>query len=95
MSEPSEEKPEKTDLEKSKDIISQLKEMRHYAESNIEKLTAAWLLLDGELKKKKIAKQFEDLLSEQNKLHDEIAKVISDYEEECEAMAAKAEKAAK
>lgn len=95
MSDPSDEKPEKTDLEKSQDIISQLKEMRHYAESNIEKLTAAWLLLDGELKKKKIAKRFEDLLSAQNKLHDAIAEVISDYETECEAMAAKATKAAK
>ncbi len=95
MSDPSEEKPEKTDLEKSQDIISQLKEMRHYAEANIEKLTAAWLLLDGELKKKKIAKQFENLLSGQNKLHDEVAAVISDYEAECERMEAKAEKAAK
>ncbi len=85
-----ENKPEKKDLEKSKDIIAQLKDMRHYAESNIEKLTAAWLLLDGELKKKKLAKRFEDLISEQNKLHDAVEAVITDYEEECEKMASKA-----
>ena len=95
MSEQSDEKPEKTDLEKSKDIITQLKDIRHYAESNIERLSAAWLLLDGELKKKKLAKQFEDLLSQQNKLHDAVAAVITDYEAEYEQMEDKATKAAK
>lgn len=31
---------EKTPLEKSNDLISQLKEMLHYSKSNIERLTA-------------------------------------------------------
>lgn len=92
MAEPSEEKLEKTDLEKSKDIISQLKEMRHYSESNIEKLTAAWLMLDGELKQKKLAKKFEDLISEENKLHDAVAAVIDEYDAICDGMESKESK---
>ena len=38
---------EKTALERSRDIISQLKEMRHYTKTNIEKLGEFWFLLDG------------------------------------------------
>lgn len=45
---------EKTPLEKSRDIISQMKKMEHYARSNIEKLTAHWLQIDDELKQKGI-----------------------------------------
>ena len=41
---------EKTPLEKSRDIISQMKEMEHYARANIERLTAQWLQIDDELK---------------------------------------------
>ena len=47
---------EKTDLEKSRDIISQLKEMHHYSKENIVKLGEFWLLLEGELKQKENAK---------------------------------------
>ena len=59
----------KTDLEKSRDIISQLKEMRHYSKANIEKLSEFWLLLDGEMKQKEIANKIEVLLSHQNAFH--------------------------
>jgi len=74
---------EKTDLEKSRDIISQLKEMRHYSKTNIEKLTEFWLLLEGEMKQKEIANKIETLLSHQNAFHEAIESLVSDYEMEC------------
>ncbi len=74
---------EKTALERSRDIISQLKEMRHYTKTNIEKLGEFWLLLDGELKQKERAEQIEGLLSHQNTFHDAIESIVSDYEMEC------------
>ncbi|HEY0231159.1 MAG TPA: hypothetical protein VGC55_07900 [Dokdonella sp.] len=33
--------------------MSQLKETRRYSKNNVERLTAAWLLFDGELSKLK------------------------------------------
>ena len=75
---------EKTELEKLRDIISQLKEMHHYSESNITKLSEFWLLFDGKKKKKEIAKKFEDLLTQQNVFHDSLTAVVSDFEEECD-----------
>lgn len=76
----------KTPLERSRDIIKQLKEMVHYSEGNIEKLTEIWLLLDGELKQKNIAKNLEDLLTHQNKFHDALATLVKDYETECDKL---------
>ena len=73
----------KTDLEKSRDIISQLKEMRHYSKANIEKLTEFWLLLDEEMKQKETANKIEVLLSHQNAFHESIESLVSDYEMEC------------
>jgi citrate synthase len=80
---------EKTTLEKSRDIIVQLKDMIHYSKTNIEKLTEFWLLLEGEMKQKTMAKKFEVLLSHQNAFHDSVASVVSDYEEECDRMGKK------
>lgn len=74
---------EKSDLEKSRDLISQLKEMQHYSESNIEKLTEIWLQLDGELKQKQTAARVEKLIASENTFHDDLAAVISDFEIEC------------
>ena len=54
---------EKTDIDKSRDIISQLKEMGHYSKENIVKLGEFWLLLEGELKQKKNAEAVEQLLN--------------------------------
>lgn len=81
---------EKTPLERSRDIIKQFKEMVHYSEANIERLTELWLLLDGELKQKKIAKSLEDLLGHQNRFHDALAALVKDYEAECDKMVKKA-----
>lgn len=74
---------EKSNLDKSRDIISQLKEMLHYSKTNIEKLTEFWLLLDEELKQKDMVKKMEDLLAKQNGFHDTLDTVVSDYEIEC------------
>lgn len=74
---------DKTELEKSRDIISQLKEMHYYSKSNIEKLTEFWLLLDGELKQKENAKNLELLLNHQNAFNDALEAMVSDYEIEC------------
>jgi len=77
------EQPEKTALERSRDIISELKEMRHYAKSNIEKLSAIWMELDDELKQKETAEQINDLLPHQNALHEALEKVIEEFEIAC------------
>lgn len=77
---------EKTDLEKSRDIITQLKEMQHYSKTDIEKLTAFWLQLDDELKQKQIAAKIESLLAHQNTFHEALESTISDYENVCAGM---------
>jgi len=74
---------EKTDLEKSRDIISQLKEMHHYSKENIVKLGEFWLLLEGELKQKENAKTLELLINHQNAFNDALDSMVSDYEIEC------------
>lgn len=74
---------DKSDVEKGRDLISQLKEMQHYSEANIEKLTEIWLMLDGELKQKEMAARVEKLIAEENVFHDDLAAVVSDYEIEC------------
>lgn len=86
----SDQSAEKTPLQRSRDIIKQFKEMVHYSEGNIEKLTELWLLLDGELKQKSIAKSLEDLLGHQNKFHDALAALVKEYEAECDKMEKKA-----
>ena len=77
---------EKTPLDKSRDIITQLKEMQHYSKSNIEKLTAFWLQLDDELKLKAVAGKVEALLTLQNSLHDALDSTIEALDAECERM---------
>lgn len=81
---------EKTDLEKSRDIISQLKEMLHYSKTNIEKLTEYWLKMDGELKQKDLAAKVESLLTHQNSFHDALESMIDDYLAVCDGMEKKA-----
>ena len=82
----SDEPVEKTELDKSRDIITQLKEMEHYSRSNIEKLTDHWLKLDGELKQKDMATKIEGLLTQQNTFHEALEKAIEDYETLCTGM---------
>ncbi len=71
----------KTDLDHVHDTLSQLKEMRHYARNNVEALTAAWLLFDGELSKLGQTEKIDDLMTRQGELHDALEGVIADFEE--------------
>lgn len=71
----------KTKEEYMADVTSQLKEMRHYAETNTEKLSSFWLSFDsGEYKDPLFSEQVNILLNTQGKFHDEIEKVIQDIE---------------
>ncbi|WHZ18645.1 MAG: hypothetical protein OJF55_000794 [Rhodanobacteraceae bacterium] len=63
------------------DTLAQLKEMHHYAKNNVERLTAIWLLFDGELSKLKQTGKIDDLMNRQGQLHDALEKVIADLEE--------------
>lgn len=71
----------KTPLEQVSDTLTQLKEMRHYSKNNVERLTAQWLLFDGELKKLKQAERIEELMMRQGELHDALEAEISALEE--------------
>ena len=71
----------KTPLDHVTATLSQLKEMRHYSKTNVEHLTAQWLLFDGELKKLGKAKAIEDLMERQGQLHDALEAVIGEMEE--------------
>ena len=76
-------KPEKTAVEESREIIAQLKEIQHYSKTNIEKLTGFWLKLEDELKRKKKAAKVEELISHQNTFHTALETLIEDWEIEC------------
>lgn len=71
----------KTPLDHIGDTLAQLKEMRHYAKNNVETLTTAWLLYDGELSKLKRAQRIADLMDRQAQLHEALEQAIADLEE--------------
>jgi hypothetical protein len=71
----------KTPLEQVSDTVKQLKEMHHYAKNNVERLTAQWLMFDGELKKLKQADRIEALMTRQGELHDALEADIAALEE--------------
>ena len=66
----------KSPLEQVNDVVSQLKEMRHYAKNNVERLTAQWMLFDGELKKLHQTENIEELMTRQGELHDRLALAV-------------------
>jgi len=79
-----EEQPQKTPPEKLKIIVSQLKEMEHYARSNLEKLSEIWLLLEEDFKKnKKLAERANDLLTAEGAMEDLLKIVIQEFDKEC------------
>ena len=71
----------KSQLEHVKDVLNQLKEMHHYAKNNVERLTAQWLMFDGELKKLGRADRIEALMTRQGELHDALVAEIASLEE--------------
>jgi len=76
----SDEQVEKTPLDKLTGVVSQLKEMEHYARSNLETLSAVWLLVDEEFKKKKLADRVNELLKAQSTMEELLKSVIADFE---------------
>lgn len=70
----------KTAAEHVTDVLAQLKEMRHYSRNNVEALTAAWMLFDGELSKLGQAEGIDDLMTRQAELHAAFESVIADLE---------------
>jgi citrate synthase len=76
----------KTPADHIGNTVAQLKEMRHYSKHNVETLTAAWLLFDGELSKLKLANKIGDLMDRQGQLHEALENAITDLEEVLEKM---------
>ena len=63
------------------DVTTQLKEMRHYAQTNTETLSTHWLAFDqGEYKDEEYAARFDTLLNKQGQLLDDIDQAIQDLE---------------
>ncbi|MBQ4853519.1 hypothetical protein IMW82_02325 [Rhodanobacter sp. B2A1Ga4] len=71
----------KTPADHVGDTLVQLKEMRHYSKNNVEALTTAWLLFDGELSKLKQAEKIAGLMDRQAQLHEALEQAIADLEE--------------
>lgn len=71
----------RTPFEHVSNTLTQLKEMRHYSKSNVERLSTQWLLFDGELKKLKQAERIEDLMVRAGELHEAIEAEIAELEE--------------
>ncbi|KHE00131.1 hypothetical protein NL54_16850 [Pantoea stewartii] len=64
-----------------RDVASQLKEMRHYAQTNTETLSAHWLAFDaGEYKDEGNAARIDALLNKQGTLLEDLEKAIQDIE---------------
>ena len=83
----------KSPYEQVNDVVRQLKEMHHYSKNNVERLTAQWLLFDGELKKLKQAEPIEELMTRQGELHEALAAEIESLEELATSLAPKEEEA--
>lgn len=72
----------KTPADHVTDTLTQLKEMRHYSKGNVERLTAMWMLFDGDLASLKATGKIDDLMNRQGQLHDAFESVIADLEDE-------------
>ena len=82
MTTPEETVPEKTSLDKTVDMLSGLKEMIHYAKSNIEKLSEFWLFMEDEVKRKEFAEKMDDLLDKQSSLHSDLEETANEIQAE-------------
>ena len=71
----------KTQTDHLRDVTSQLKEMRHYAQTNTETLSTHWLAFDaGEYQNKAFAEAINDLLTQQGAVLDTLEKTVQDLE---------------
>lgn len=71
----------KTDADYVQDTLAQLKEMQHYSKNNIETLSSAWMLFEGELSGLKRTEKIGDLMDRQGQLHDALEAMIADLED--------------
>ena len=81
----------KSPLEQVTATITQLKEMHHYAHNNVERLTAQWLMFDGELKKLGQADAIEALMTKEGELYEALETEIAVLEELAETLKPAAE----
>ncbi len=77
-----EETTEKTSLDVTMDMLSGVKEMIHYAKSNIEKLSEFWLFMEDEVKRKDFAEKIDDLLDKQSSLHNDMEETANEIQAE-------------
>lgn len=71
----------KTKPDHLRDVTSQLKEMRHYAQTNTETLSTHWLAFDqGEYKSAEFAEAISDLLNKQAAVLETLDKTVQDLE---------------
>lgn len=70
----------KTPVDHLIDTLAQLKEMRHYSKTNVELLTASWILFEGELKSLKQTARIESLMSRQSQFYDALEETIEALE---------------
>lgn len=77
---------QKTAVDHLADTLAQLKEMRHYSKSNVENLTASWILFEGDLKSLKQTGRFEDLMNRQGQFYDALEETIEALEKQHKEM---------
>ena len=81
----------KSPLDQVTATITQFKEMHHYAHNNVERLTAQWLMFDGELKKLGQADAIEALMTKEGELYEALETEIAVLEELAETLKPAAE----
>lgn len=74
--------PEKTSLDKAVDMVAGLKEMIHYAKTNIEKISEYWLFMEDEAGRKDLANMLDELLDKQSSLHNDLEETTNGIEME-------------
>jgi hypothetical protein len=83
----------KTPFEHVNDVVKQLKEMHHYSKNNVERLTAQWLLFEGELKDLGQTDPIEALMTREGELYDALGAEIEALEALAVQLAPKEEEA--
>ncbi len=81
--EPMSKEKAQANMEKARSIISEMKEMLHYSESNIEKFGEFWLFLSEEMKREEFSSAMEELLATQNKVHELVDSFVDNLEMDC------------
>ena len=69
-------------LEVLQDTLSKLKEMEHYSQTNIEKISALWLEVSEHKEQKQYESKVDEVLKCQNHFQESITSLIEAYEEE-------------